>query len=102
MSRRAPRPLASALEGLARDLEPATVLAECQRVWPAVAGPAIAAEAQPVSERSGTLTIACESSVWASELDLMGPTLLARLNEALGRPALNRLRCVAGGVRRAP
>ena len=100
MSRRAPRPLALALDSLARDLEPATVLAECQRVWTEVAGPVIAAEARPESEHGGTLTIVCKSSVWASELDLMGPTLVASLNEALGRPALSRLRCVAGGGRR--
>jgi predicted nucleic acid-binding Zn ribbon protein len=100
VSRRAPRPLGLALEGLARDLEPATVLAECQRLWPAVAGPAIAAEARPVSERAGVLTITCQSSVWASELDLMGPALLTRLNDALGRPALSRLRCVTAGAGR--
>src|SRR4051794_12189418 len=100
MSRRAPRPLGMALENLARELEPATVLAECQRVWTKVAGPAIAAEAEPVSERGGVLTVACGSSVWASELDLMGPVVLARLNEALGRPAVSRLRCVTEGGRR--
>ena len=101
MSRRAPRPLSLALEGLSRDLEPATVLAECQRHWPQVAGAAIAAEARPVAERGGTLTIACESSVWANELDLMGPVLVDRLNAALGRPAVDRLRCVTGGIRTA-
>jgi predicted nucleic acid-binding Zn ribbon protein len=96
VSRRAPRPLRFALEGLARELEPATLLAEVQRLWPGVAGEAIAAEAEPTGERAGVLTIACGSSVWASELDLMGPALVARLNEALGRPAISRLRCVTG------
>jgi predicted nucleic acid-binding Zn ribbon protein len=98
VSRRAPRPLSLAIGDLSRELEPATVLAECQRVWPDVTGPAISAEARPVSERAGVLTIACRSSVWASELDLMGPTLVARLNEALGHSAVQRLRCVTGGV----
>jgi predicted nucleic acid-binding Zn ribbon protein len=96
MRRRAPRPLGFALDDLARELAPATVLADVQRAWPDVAGPVIAAEASPVSERAGVLTIACSSSVWASELDLMGPALAGRLNEALGRPAVERLRCVTG------
>jgi predicted nucleic acid-binding Zn ribbon protein len=61
------------------------LLAEAQRLWPDVAGPAIAAEAWPQSERGGVLTIACASAVWANELDLMGPVLMERLNEALGR-----------------
>jgi predicted nucleic acid-binding Zn ribbon protein len=96
VSRRAPRPLSFALDGLTRELEPATLLAEVQRLWPAVAGEAIAAEAEPTAERAGVVTIACRSSVWASELDLMGPALVERLNEALCRPALCRLRCVTG------
>ncbi|MCW3065547.1 MAG: hypothetical protein JWN32_2719 [Solirubrobacterales bacterium] len=94
MSRRAPRPLSAALERLSRELEPATLLAEAQRLWPGVAGPAIAAEAWPKAERGGVLTIGCSSAVWASELDLMGPPLIERLNEALGRTAVHRLRCV--------
>jgi len=94
MSRRAPRPIADALAGLTRDLEPATILAQAQRLWPEVVGPAIAAEAHPASERGGVLTVACSSAVWASELDLMGPALVERLNEALGTSAVVRLRCV--------
>jgi hypothetical protein len=94
MSRRAPRPLSHALSHLERDLGPATLLAEVQRLWSDTAGPAIAAEAEPRKESAGVLTIACASAVWAQELELMGPALVERLNGALGRPALTRLRCV--------
>jgi predicted nucleic acid-binding Zn ribbon protein len=55
-----------------------------QACWPAAVGPAIAAEAEPVGERGGVLTVACRSAVWAQELQLLGPDLLGRLNEALG------------------
>jgi predicted nucleic acid-binding Zn ribbon protein len=56
----------------------------------------IAAEATPVSERGGVLTISCSASVWAQELDLMGPVVLERLNALLRRgEKLSRLRCVA-------
>jgi hypothetical protein len=33
--------------------------------------------------------------VWAQELDLMAPTILARLNEQLAGGRVERLRCVA-------
>ncbi len=71
---------------LKRDLAPATTLARVQEVWPAIAG-AAAREATPVSERAGTVTFACRSSVWAGELTLMARDLTDRLNGALeGRP----------------
>ena len=65
---------------------PAGLLARVQASWPELAGPAVAAEAEPVSERAGTVTIACRSAVWAQELELLGPDLIERLNGALGTP----------------
>jgi predicted nucleic acid-binding Zn ribbon protein len=97
VKRRGPRPLGAALGALQASLAPATLLAEVQRVWPAVVGEAIAREAAPVSERGGTVTVACRAAVWAQELDLMAPLLLSRMNAALGREAVRRLRCVTGG-----
>jgi predicted nucleic acid-binding Zn ribbon protein len=82
--RLAPRPLAKALESVTRDAAPATLLARVQGVWTEVAGPGMAAAAAPVSERDGVVTFACESGVWAQELELLAPDLLARLNAALG------------------
>jgi predicted nucleic acid-binding Zn ribbon protein len=96
MRRRAPRPLAEALGPLQEALAPATLLAEAQRVWAAVAGPAIAREATPTAARGGVLTIACSASVWAQELDLMAPLLIERLNAALDGGEVQRLRCVTG------
>ncbi len=99
MRRRAPRPLALALAGVVERSEPATVLARAQGAWGEAAGPGLAAFAEPVSERDGVLTVACESGVWAHELELLGPDLLTRLNGALGGPPegkLTRLRFVVG------
>jgi predicted nucleic acid-binding Zn ribbon protein len=76
------------------DWAPATLLAEVQRAWPAVVGAGIAAEATPTRERSGVLTVSCSASVWAQELDLMGPEIVARINDALGGGRVERLRCV--------
>ncbi len=83
MRRPAPRPIAVALEGYAREAAPATLLARVQESWPEVAGEVIATEAQPASERAGTVTFSCTSGVWANELDLLSSDLLERLNGAL-------------------
>jgi len=93
MSRLAPRPLAAALADLTPRLAPASTLGRLQELWPRVAGAAIAAHASPVAERDGVLTIACEASVWAQELDLMGDDLIAALNAAAGAKAVRELRC---------
>ena len=96
MRRLAPRPAARAFEQVLRDLAPATTLARVQSAWGAVVGETIGAESKPVSEHDGTVTVACRSSVWAQELELMAPELVERINVALagegGRPAVGELR----------
>ncbi len=102
MRRAGPRLLGEALGEAVARAAPATALARIQARWPELAGEAICAEATPVAERGGTLTIECRSAVWAAELELLGPDLLRRLNEALGpvgHPPLTRLRVQATGGR---
>jgi predicted nucleic acid-binding Zn ribbon protein len=76
---------------------PATLLAEIQAVWSETVGAIIAAEAQPVSERGGVVTVACSASVWAQELDLLSATLIERLNAHLRDGRVTRLRCAVTG-----
>jgi predicted nucleic acid-binding Zn ribbon protein len=97
MRRRAPRPVAGAVEALSARLEPATPLGAVQRVWSDVVGDVIAAEARPTGERAGVVTVTCRAAVWAQELTLMGPDLVARINAELGEDAVRSLRCVATG-----
>jgi len=92
MRRRGPRPVGLALDAVTEAIAPATVLADVQRVWPRVAGERFARAAQPVSERDGVVTVACESAVWAQELDLLSERVIEAVNEAIGRPAVRRLR----------
>ena len=92
MRRRGLDPIARALDGVTTRLAPATLLAEVQRVWPDVAGERFASAAEPVSERDGVVTVACRSAVWAQELDLLSERVIETLNDALGRPAVRRLR----------
>ena len=96
MRRRAPRPVGAAVDALTGRLAPATVLAEVQRAWPRAAG-AFASEARPVAERAGVVTVACGSAVWAQELDLLAPRVVAALNAEIGREAVARLRVTARG-----
>ena len=86
-----------ALTILADELAPETVLADVQRVWAEVVGPAIAAQALPTAERGGVVTISCSASVWAQELDLMSVQIIERLNAAVGSGRISRLRCIATG-----
>ena len=100
MRRRGPRPLADALANITRALEPQTPIARVQRAWGETAGSTIREEAEPTSERAGTVTVTCRSSVWAQELALLAPDLQQRLNDALGaapdQPIVKELRFVVG------
>jgi len=89
--RQGPRPVGFALDALADRLEPPTLLAAVQRAWPAAAG-SFATVSEPVGEREGVITVACDSAVLSSELDLMSELVIDRVNEELGRPAVKRLR----------
>jgi predicted nucleic acid-binding Zn ribbon protein len=101
MTRRrpAPLPVGGAVAALADRLAPQTLLADVQRMWPAAVGEAVAARATPTAERGGMLVVSCEAAVWAQELDLMGPELVARLNAALGADRVVSLRCQAAPAR---
>jgi predicted nucleic acid-binding Zn ribbon protein len=101
VKRPGPRPLSGALAALTRQLEPQTPIARVQRAWRETAGATVVEEAEPVSERAGTVTIACRSSVWAQELAMLETDLVGRLNGALGSapetPAVRELRFVVRG-----
>lgn len=83
MRRRAPRPISAAIGEALERAEPATLLAAVQSTWPSAVGEAIAREATPVAERSGVVTIACSTSSWAQELDLLGRQILAKIRPHL-------------------
>jgi predicted nucleic acid-binding Zn ribbon protein len=80
---RGPRRLAEALPEVLSRAAPATPLAAVQAVWADAVGKRVAAEARPVEERDGVITVACASATWAQELDLLSGELLERLREAL-------------------
>jgi predicted nucleic acid-binding Zn ribbon protein len=97
--RRSPRRAGAAVRDVLATSSPRTLLAEVQAVWREACGDAIAAEAQPVSEREGRITVACRSATWASELDLMQAQLLERLNGLLAERRVEGLRFTADAAR---
>ncbi len=73
-----------ALLDVAGHVEPPTLLARVQSAWPSAVGDVVAAETEPAGEREGVVTVRCSSSLWASELGLMGADLAAALNAEMG------------------
>lgn len=83
MRRLAPRHLRAALGDAVGASAPPGKLASVQGSWAEVAGPVVAEASEPVSEREGVVTVACESAVWAQELELLKRDLEARLDARL-------------------
>lgn len=63
--------------------------------WSELVGTAVAEHSKPESYRDGVLVIRTTSTSWASQLRLMAPQLLARMNESLGQGTI-RLATILG------
>jgi predicted nucleic acid-binding Zn ribbon protein len=59
--------------------------------WPALVGADIAAHCTPTALTAGELRISAESTAWATQLRLLGATLLARLVGELGSEVVTKL-----------
>lgn len=90
--RRDPIPLQRALAELTDAIQPAGTLAEVQREWATAVGETIAGWSRPVAERAGIVTVECDGSVIAHEMEMIKPELLVKLNAALGDAAPRDLR----------
>ena len=101
-----PQPLSVALEAVRARVAPATLLAATQEAWPRAVGARVAAEAEPVAEREGVITVACRSATWAQELDLLQVELRDRVAAELAdgpfAGAVLGLRFTADAARRDP
>lgn len=75
--------------GIADRVAQANVIPE----WSKLVGPQIARVTEPLSVTpQGTLFVAVTTNAWMTELSLMEPELLRRLNERTGRLAIKRIR----------
>lgn len=59
--------------------------------WEAVVGAEIAAHCRPETFRDGVLSVRAESTTWATQLKLLVPTILSRLNEEVGEGVVERV-----------
>ena len=85
--------MASSISRLVCDLgwsEPVAVGGVLGR-WDAVVGPDLAAHCRPLSFADGVLTVAADSSAWATQVRLLVPTLLRRLAEEVGEGVVERV-----------
>ena len=99
-ARRQPRKLGDALSAAVEPIAPATLLGAVQSSWANAVGERVAAEATPVSERDGVVTVACRSGAWAQELDLLAGDITSKLRAEL--PAGADLRALRFSVAKHP
>ena len=75
--------------GIADRIKQAAVIPD----WAGLVGPQIARVTEPLSVTSqGTLFVAVTTNAWMTELSLMEPELLRRLNERTGRLKIRKIR----------
>ncbi|PFX01896.1 hypothetical protein CJ469_03211 [Nocardia farcinica] len=60
--------------------------------WAGVVGEDIAAHATPVTLKDGVLSIVAESTAWATQLRLLQPQILAKINAAVGQGVVRQLK----------
>ncbi len=86
--------LAGALQ--AAGLDGTTDVWRLAEVWSTALGPLIAKQATPLRLVRGELVVAVADAVWRQELALLAPEIAARLNGAVGRDIVQRIRFVGG------
>lgn len=59
--------------------------------WPELVGAEVAAHATPESFADGRLVVRTDSTAWATQLRLLAPTVVRRLNEELGHGTVTLL-----------
>lgn len=93
--RRAPRKLSDVMGDVLSHTGIADRIAQAQVIpeWRSLVGDQIARVTEPLSVTpQGTLFVSVTTNAWMTELSLMEPTLLKRLNERTGRLQIKRIR----------
>ncbi|GFH36657.1 DUF721 domain-containing protein [Streptomyces pacificus] len=100
---RDPLPLGAAINRLIteRGWETPAAVGGVMGRWPQIVGEDLARHCVPLrfDEDPGqrVLTVQCDSTVWATQLRLLAPRLVARLNEALGQGTVRVIRVLGPG-----
>ncbi|GAA2475990.1 DUF721 domain-containing protein [Streptomyces thermolineatus] len=93
---RDPLPLGAAVNRLIseRGWEAPAAVGGVMSRWPQIVGAEVAQHCAPESydERERVLVVRCDSTAWATQLRLLAPRLVARLNEDLGQGAVRLIK----------
>jgi predicted nucleic acid-binding Zn ribbon protein len=89
-----PEPLNSAIGGLieARGWREATAAGSVFGRWAEIVGPDLAAHTRPDTLTGGELTVTADSTAWATQVRLLAPQLVRRLNAELGDGSVERVK----------
>ncbi|MEU7132842.1 DciA family protein [Streptomyces sp. NPDC046261] len=98
---RDPLPLGAAINRLITERgweKPAAVGGVMGR-WPQMVGPEVALHCEPQAydEDARVLTVQCDSTAWATQLRLLAPQLVARLNADLGQGTVKMIKVLGPG-----
>ncbi|MGL5405944.1 MAG: DUF721 domain-containing protein [Propionibacteriaceae bacterium] len=91
---RDPQPIAKAMNRLAQErgwnqtLSVHVLLAK----WSVLVGPVVAQHSEPESFKDGIVVVRTSSTAWASQLRLMAPNIVAKINSDIGDGSVTRIK----------
>ncbi|MGP3924416.1 DUF721 domain-containing protein [Streptomyces sp. 8N616] len=98
---RDPLPLGAAINRLIteRGWETPAAVGGVMGRWPQIVGPEVAQHCAPLKydEDARVLTVQCDSTAWATQLRLLAPQLVARLNADLGQGTVKLIKVLGPG-----
>ncbi len=88
-----PEPLSSAIGRLLaeRDWQSAAAIGSVFGRWERIVGADLAAHVRPDTFTDGELAVTADSTAWATQVRLLAPSLVRRLNEELGHNTVTRV-----------
>jgi predicted nucleic acid-binding Zn ribbon protein len=89
-----PQPLLSAIDGLLdiRGWQQQAAMGSVFGRWAEIVGQDLAAHTRPDSFADGELAVTADSTAWATQVRLLAPVLLRRLNDELGAGSIRRVK----------
>ncbi|MBV9094860.1 MAG: DUF721 domain-containing protein [Streptosporangiaceae bacterium] len=89
-----PRPLTSAIDSLLDDRgwQQRAAIGSAFGRWAEIVGQDLAAHTHPDSFADGELVVTADSTAWATQVRLLAPALLRRLNAELGEGSVRRVK----------
>ena len=93
MRRGRERQISDAIGRLVEQIGPQDPLTQVTTAWPDLVGSGMAGHTKPSAVRGGTLTVDCDSSVYAQELELLSRKVVKAVNDRFGPGFVTAVRC---------